>query len=504
MKSPRAIATHNRIRTESLLIGAFWSILLAGASFTTTDPDLWGHVRFGLDILRDWSIARADPYSFTSDQPWVNHEWLAEVIMATAYRCAGNAGLILLKLAVIVSTLWLVDLTVRREDIERAFVRCGVLALAIVLALNQVRYVRPQLFSVVAFAALMWCLTTTSRSSKRWLLLIPVLFVAWANVHGGWVVGGAVLAVWTLGVALGGDRRGATLYVMAGAAALAATLVTPYGFHLWSFLRDTVGFSRSDITEWQPTYAFGWAACIPWAVSVVIGVAGIVIGGRPARQPERIGCFVVLAAAALWVARLQAFLGLAVMFLSGPSLARAYDRAHSISAATDHSGRRAIRAVAVCGIAAALVVAAINMTHLRIGREIIPAPGAVAFLKSEPPAGGRLLVWFDWGEYAIWHLAPRLRVSIDGRRETVYSEAVRDRHGQFYLDEPGGAGLPQELAADYVWIPPYAPAVRGLEAAGWQRLYQDADSVVFGRAGSRTSNTPVAIAAAVNAFFPGP
>jgi hypothetical protein len=113
-------------------------------------------------------------------------------------------------------------------------------------------------------------------------------------------------------------------------------------------------------------------------------------------------------------------------------------------------------------------------------------------------------VWFDWGEYAIWHLAPRLRVSIDGRRETVYSEAVRDRHGQFYLDEPGGAGLPQELAADYVWIPPYAPAVRGLEAAGWQRLYQDADSVVFGRAGSRTSNTPVAIAAAVNAFFPGP
>src|ERR1041385_6772567 len=70
------------------------------------------------------------------------------------------------------------------------------------------------------------------------------------------------------------------------------TLVTPYGFHLWSFLRDTVGFSRSDITEWQPTYAFGWAACIPWAVSVVIGVAGIVIGGRPARQPGRLGWFV--------------------------------------------------------------------------------------------------------------------------------------------------------------------------------------------------------------------
>ena len=483
---------------------ALWSILLAGASYTTTDPDLWGHVRFGLDILRDWTISRVDPYSFTSDQPWVNHEWLAEVIMAAAYRGAGNFGLILLKLAAIASTLWLVDLTFRRERIERSFVRGGALALALALSLTQLRYIRPQLFSVVAFAALMWCLTASRNGPKRWLLLIPALFIAWANVHGGWVVGGAVLAVWALGVALGGDRRAATLYATAGAAALAGTLVTPYGFHLWSFLRDTVGFSRSDITEWQPTYAFGWTACIPWAVSVAIGIAGIVMGGRPARQPERLGSFVVLAAAALYVARLQAFLGLAVMFLNGPSLARAYERAHSISATTDHSGGRATSAVAVCAIAAALFVAAINMTHLRIGREIIPAPGAVAFLKSESPGGGRLLVWFDWGEYAIWHLAPRLRVSIDGRRETVYSEAVRARHGQFYLDEPGGAALPRELAADYVWIPPYAPAVHGLEAAGWERLYQDADSVVFGRAGSRTSHTPVAVPAAFNAMFPGP
>jgi hypothetical protein len=62
-----------------------------------TDPDLWGHVRFGLDILRDASIPPSDPYSFTSDRVWVNHEWLAEVITADAFRLAGNPGLIALK-----------------------------------------------------------------------------------------------------------------------------------------------------------------------------------------------------------------------------------------------------------------------------------------------------------------------------------------------------------------------------------------------------------------------
>jgi len=39
------------LSTKPALRIALWSILLAGAAHTTTDPDLWGHVRFGLDSL---------------------------------------------------------------------------------------------------------------------------------------------------------------------------------------------------------------------------------------------------------------------------------------------------------------------------------------------------------------------------------------------------------------------------------------------------------------------
>ena len=138
-------------------------------------------------------------------------------------------------------------------------------------------------------------------------------------------------------------------------------------------------------------------------------------------------------------------------------------------------------------------------------RRIMPAPGAVAFLNTQPPGGGRVLVWFDWGEYAIWHLAPRMRVSIDGRRETTYSASLQDRHLRFYFDAPGGSTLATDLAADYIWIPTSAPAARRLDAAGWQRLYQDSDSVIFGRAASRQSKAPVVLAAAAETgIFPGP
>ena len=34
-----------------------------------------------------------------------------------------------------------------------------------------------------------------------------------------------------------------------------------------------------------------------------------------------------------------------------------------------------------------------------------------------------LAVLFDWGGYAFWRLGPRVRVSVDPRRETVYSAA---------------------------------------------------------------------------------
>ena len=77
-----------------------------------------------------------------------------------------------------------------------------------------------------------------------------------------------------------------------------------------------------------------------------------------------------------------------------------------------------------------------------------------------------------------------MRVSIDGRRETGVSDAVQTRHFDFYFDRRGGATLPHDLAADYVWIPRILPAARRLRTdAGWTDPYDGKQSVIFGRAG---------------------
>ena len=122
------------LSTKPALRIALWSILLAGAAHTTTDPDLWGHVRFGLDMLRDGSIPRVDVYSFTSDRAWVNHEWLAELFMAGSYRLGADIGLIFLKLAAIGGMLLFVNSAFRREAVDTPIVRDAAAALAHALA----------------------------------------------------------------------------------------------------------------------------------------------------------------------------------------------------------------------------------------------------------------------------------------------------------------------------------------------------------------------------------
>src|SRR5262245_36222404 len=96
------MSQHQSHRAIALVPGVMLaSFCLFWFSYTIADPDLWGHIRFGLDILQTGCVIQQDNYSYrTGSQPWINHEWLSEVIFASAYSSGGPAGLIAFKLIV--------------------------------------------------------------------------------------------------------------------------------------------------------------------------------------------------------------------------------------------------------------------------------------------------------------------------------------------------------------------------------------------------------------------
>jgi hypothetical protein len=494
--------------TETLLRAAVWSAFLVIVTFTSADPDLWGHVRFGTDILRNGHIHQVDTYSFASDRPWVNHEWGAEVLAAWAFDTMGNAGLVTLKLLIIGSVLLLLNSTLRNEGVRSGFARDFTAGIAIVITLSQAHHVRPQLFSLLFYSVLMACLLAVRRGTDRWLLVLPLLFAAWANLHGGWIVGGAVVVFWTAGLLISGERRQGFLLIATGAVSAAATLATPFGFGLWRFLRETVGFSRPEIIEWQPVYSTGWPFVALWLIAFIIMTLGVVLGGREKLRVERLVVGLALAAASLRVARLLAFFGLASVFLFAPLICEAYQRRR----AARQFGSSPLLRVGFAGVAFAIGVFTIgivynNFWQVRLDAASLPEPEAVALLNQQP-AGKRILVWFNWGEYAIWHLSPRMQVSIDGRRETVYSDTVQTRQFDFYFDRRGGATLPDDLRADYIWVPRILPAVRRLRSdSRWTPIYEGEQSVIFERSGlspHRPSTSVAATSPPGARFFPGP
>ena len=51
-----------------------WTFVAVLVTTTLADPDLWGHLRFGLDMIESRALHTVDPYSFTADRPWINHD----------------------------------------------------------------------------------------------------------------------------------------------------------------------------------------------------------------------------------------------------------------------------------------------------------------------------------------------------------------------------------------------------------------------------------------------
>jgi hypothetical protein len=471
--------------------------LLTLAFETRSDPDLWGHVRFGQDLRHHGQLPAADPYSFTADRRWVNHEWLAEAIMGAAYDAGGPGGLVAVK--------WLLVAIATGVGCQRLlawFSPVGLalpaLALAVVMGvLPLAQTFRPHTFSVALFALTLAALAAAERRWQRAWWLLP-LAALWANLHGGWLVGLGTVGAWATG-RLAFDaaiaRRERLWLGVPVLAAVAATLLTPYGLELWRFLAGTVRLARPDIPEWWPLERQP-ILFVPWALTSIVGVAAVVRAGRAASGMAVAAVF--LAVASWRVGRVVPFYSLVVWLGLVPLALDAFGRSRP-------AGRRVHPAVFMAGAAIALVV---ELTRGAPSSCLVPAPpfsidaGAARFIARHRLAG-RLVVWFDWGEYVIWHHGPRLRVSIDGRRETVYSQTFRDRHDAFNRGDDSGEAFLADLDPDYLWLPHALPVTARLPSWGYAPIFQGDASAVWART-SDTREYGAGSEPAGEQCFPGP
>ena len=496
-----------------LALGGIGAALLL---HTTADPDLWGHLAVGRLTLAH-GLPRTDPFSYTAaGAPFVDHEWLSDLVTYACFRLAGPAGLIGWRLLLLASMLALVAAAVRRAR-GGPLATVATLTVVVVGTFPWLVTVRPQLYTFVFFAALLLALVRADAGDRRPLACTPALTVLWVNLHGGIVAGLGVLGLWgglrlaqASAVALGRPLRGvlgrgtpaagaARMIALVLALHVAAALLNPYGLTLWRFFAETLTVRRAEITEWQPVTPTNLGDLLGLAALAALGLW--IATSRRARDPVQLATLGLLVVAALGARRHLALAVIAGAVFGAPHVAEAF--AHEAAGSRAGGAPRALLG-GTLAVVASLVVAGLGRARcVTIEPGTVPR-AAVEYLKAAR-VEGKLAVLFDWGEYVIWHLAPQVRVSIDGRRETVYSPALLAENAAFLYGRPDWRdGLDRDRVDVALMSPRFAAYERLSAAADWRLAFADASSGLFVRRGSaaeaalaRTTPSPASAADAL-------
>jgi hypothetical protein len=225
--------------------------------------DFWWHLKAGQIIVTTGSIPRADLFSFTCPgRHFILQNWLVEVIYWGAYRVGGLAMVVTLNSAMLVAAFVPVYLLCR--EAARGPRTAAIVSCMSVAALLTFSNVRSQVFSFACFSVTYWVLSAYRARRRDALWVLPVLMIAWVNLHGGFVLGLGLMALF-LGseavrrLVLGPRSDTLSPSELAGlgaalALSLVATLLNPEGYRAYSSVtavtQDPV--SQSFVTEWQP------------------------------------------------------------------------------------------------------------------------------------------------------------------------------------------------------------------------------------------------------------
>jgi hypothetical protein len=450
------------------------------------DPDTYWHIATGKWMLAERAFPRQDIFSHTAvGQPWVNMEWLAQIILAWIYDWFGWRGLVLLCGLVIALTFVLLYALLARE--LRATVALGAAAISLLFASSHF-LARPHLLTfpiIVVWTAFLARASDENRRPSLWLLPLMVL---WANLHGGFTLGLVLAAGFGLEATIAAPsakrRRVAIEWLSFWVGALLAGCVTPYGYHyiLQTFhVFDLGDLLRhiGDVRPMNPHTEFNQEVILLSLMGM-----GLIFG-------VKIGFVRVLMIFGLLHLALQHVRGLAIFALVLPLMIAhpLHEQFSFLRPSTDplplFDMRRLRPVVTTMAVITTLLVASLLGTAYVISRPVDAppdhlAPAAALDYARKTNVTGPVLNDIDFGGYLIFRGIPTF---IDGRALPFGKRFALDYIAATKL----GAGDKLERLADahnvsWTLLSPWSAAALHFDhSPGWRRMYADDVAVIHVR-----------------------
>ena len=410
-----------------LTLGLFILILAAGNSLQPiSDPDVFWHLRTGAWIWEHKTLPEKFLFTFTAPATLnvmqhftMTSYWVFQLVMALFFAAGGWKGIFVLRFLLSALFVWALALRRKGDDL----ILLGLLALA-VMVMQIYSFERPQASSFIFFALLLEQLDWLRRSPAgadrvplRRVIALPLLMVAWANCHGGYVIGQGVIALYlaveavkhlhpSLGPLCWKRYR---LLLMIGTAGLLASLVNPNTYHGFE-VALLPSWSTASVREYLPTIALfresGAIAIIAYWFLLGLAVLGTFLSATRL-DLTRIALLALTGYFSFTQSRYVAFLAVTALPIVQEALSR--ERFRTI-------GRILVLAPAVL---VGLTLLKQDWGYLKdrpalFGVNFPLFPTDAADFLETAKIQGQMYNYFGWGGYLSWRLAPA-EVFIDGR-----------------------------------------------------------------------------------------
>ena len=494
------------LTTDRLLVAILFLALFMMAVRLPTDTDTWWHIRTGQYIVESGQVPFQDPFSHTvQGEPWHYSGWLAQLLIFGLYRLAGIPGLALGLAAVVVAAFWFVYRQCEGNVYVQAFaVVLGALASALYWI------ARPQILTFLLASVFLYILYLYKRRGRNRLWLIPLLFVVWVNVHGGFIVGFVLLGIYIagelanllagLGTAPVLSYRQIRTLALTAVVSVAAVLVNPNTYRMLLYPFYTVGIKalQDYIQEWgSPDFHQMAAQPFLWMLLILLAVVAL--------SEFRIDYTDLLLVAVLGYMSLMAVRNVALFALAAtPVIARhgestlmqlleALKRRTSwgpwIDRLLAHQFAKTRLLIAVNWLLLALVV----LLALGIATKPLLSEATAKELKARLPVDAvsfieqralppELFNSYNWGGYLIWRLYPRYHVFIDGRTD-LYADPLIRRYLEVALARGDWREALDRYHVNTILVEKESPLATFLtqSSLGWSLVYRDELAAVFVR-----------------------
>lgn len=186
---------------DYVLLAAFFAFIAVVTSFKIfLDDDVFWHLATGRFIVQNGYIPSADVFGFmTSGTKWIPFEWGWDVITYFVYNFAGFYSLSIFRTLIVMAAFAVIVYVLWKNEISLSLI----ILFSVFLVFSSLgRFsIRPQVVTYLFFILILYIFyryKNNYKGEKSFAVTLPVIFLLWANMHMGVLLGIAAFGIFVI------------------------------------------------------------------------------------------------------------------------------------------------------------------------------------------------------------------------------------------------------------------------------------------------------------------